>query len=122
MKFKLSKRQWEAIVGRETINPVVESFKEFLHYYNSFRKFNGLNKKIKNIHEIITAMTDKHGRICRYIKHQERKDPKDNWQEEMSASFVGYLVYAIMLFEYYGIDICKGMEKELNEAAKQHGK
>ena len=105
-------------------NPKVVAceFKAFEDTYKLFREDSGLNKKVKNIHEILTAMTDKHGRICRYIKHQERKDPKDNWQEEMASSLTGYLSYALMLFEYYGIDISKGMEKELNEAIKQHKK
>lgn len=101
---------------------VADVFKCFHGTHKEFRKQNGLENKIKNVHEILVGMTDKHGRICRYIKHQERNDPKDNWQEEMSSSLTGYIVYALMLFEYYGIDISKGMVKELNEALKQHGK
>jgi len=101
---------------------VVEQFEVFIRCHRDFRKYFGLKNKIANIHEILVAMTDKHGRICRYIKHQERKDPKDNWKSEIISSLTGYIVYALMLMEYYRIDISEGMEKELNEAIKQHGK
>ena len=100
---------------------VTRAFSEFLTTYNAFRELNGLTRKIKNIHEILVGMTDKHGRICRYIKHHERKDPKDNWKAELASSLTGYLIYSMMLLEHYGIDIKDGMEKELNEALKQHG-
>ena len=103
-------------------NDVINAFHVFLLYYQAFRNSNGLTKKIKNVHEILTAMSDKHGRICRNIKHQERKDPKDNWQNEISSALVGYIVYAIMLLENYNIDVSEGMKKELEEALKQHRK
>lgn len=102
---------------------VIHFFRMFLSAYGCFRNTQGLNKKkIKNIHEVLVGMTDKHGRICRYIKHQERKDPKDNWKAEIASSLTGYIVYSLMLMDHYGIDIGEGMEKELNEAIKQHGK
>jgi len=101
---------------------VIWAFNKFLEAYNIFRKNNGLKSRIKNVHEIITAMTDKHGRICRYIKHQERKDPKPDWPNGMTMAASGYIVYLIMLLNYYGIDIQDGMDKELNEAVKQHKK
>ena len=102
---------------------VVKLFEEFLCMYNDFRKTNGIKKKIKNVHEILTGMTDKHGRICRYIKHQERKDPKPDWPKGMIEAMTGYIVYLIMLLEYYKIDdIGEGMINELNEAIKQHRK
>lgn len=100
---------------------VVLDFDLFLATYKLFREDYELDNSITNIHEILTAMTDKHGRICRYIKHQERNDPKDNWQEGMSMALTGYLVYAILLFEHYGIDTREGMIKELSESIKQHG-
>lgn len=94
----------------------------FLDMYQEFRISNGLTKKIKNVHEILTGMTDKHGRICRYIKHQERKDPKSDWPKGMTAAMTGYIVYMIMLLEHYKIDIEEGMAEELSEALKQHKK
>ena len=106
-----------------SVNHVSTSFKKFLSDYNSFRKKNGLDKrKISNVHEILTGMTDKHGRICRYIKHQERKDPKHGWTKSVAGDFVGYLVYAIMLLEHYNINVLDGMEDELNESVRQHSK
>jgi len=101
---------------------VTRAFSEFLTTYNAFRELNGLTSKIKNVHEILVGMTDKHGRICRYIKHFERNDPKDNWKSELASSLTGYIVYSLMLLEHYGIDIKEGMQKELGEALKQHGK
>ena len=105
------------------INNVVESFEKFLLDYNLLRKMSGLDKnKISNVHEILTGMSDKHGRICRYIKHQERQDPKSDWPKGMSSAMVGYIIYALMLLEHYNIDIKDGMLEELNEAIKQHRK
>jgi hypothetical protein len=118
MKKKRSTKQYDTAKPKH----VVQCFNIFSSAYQNFRYYNGLNKKIKNVHEILTGMTDKHGRICRHIKHQERKDPKDNWKSEITSSFTGYIVYALMLMEHYGIDIGEGMEKELNEAIKQHGR
>jgi len=69
---------------------IVESFEDFLAIYQMFRTYNGLSKNINNVHEILTGMTDKHGRICRYIKHQERKDPKPDWPVGMTAAMTGY--------------------------------
>ena len=105
------------------INNVVESFEKFLLDYNLLRKMSGLDKnKISNVHEILTGMTDKHGRICRYIKHQERQDPKSDWPKGMTGAMVGYIIYALMLLEHYNVDIKEGMIEELNEAIKQHRK
>jgi len=108
----------------EVIYPedVTDQFMTFMRCYKGFRKYAGLKNKISNVHEILVGMTDKHGRICRYIKHQERNDPKDNWKTEIASGLTGYIVYALMLLEHYGIDIDTGMEKELNEAIEQHGK
>ena len=105
------------------VNNVVESFERFLLSYNLLRKMSGMDKnKIKNVHEILTGMTDKHGRICRYIKHQERNDPKTDWPKGMTMAMTGLLVYMIMLLEHYDIDIKEGMINELNEALKQYKK
>jgi hypothetical protein len=104
------------------IKNTADSFRRFLLDYQLFRNMSGFTKKIDNVHEILTGMTDKHGRICRYIKHQERKDPKSDWPDGMTQALVGYLIYAIMLLEHYGVNIEDGMKKELEEAVKQHRK
>ena len=106
----------------KNISPVVvaDAFDNFLAINGSFRKANNLTKKIKNVHEILTGMTDKHGRICRYIKHQERKDPKSDWPDGMSQAMTGYIIYMVMLLEHYKVDITKGIIAELNEAIKQY--
>lgn len=114
------KKNIKPVVEEIDSSDVVEAFEVFLGCYNQFRISNGLKNKIKNVHEILTAMTDKHGRICRYIKHQERNDPKDNWQKEMVSSLTGYIIYMTMLLSYYGIDIKEGVISELNESIKQH--
>jgi len=107
-------------MSERQVENVAESFRKFLLDYQLFRNMAGLTKKIDNVHEILTGMTDKHGRICRYIKHQERKDPKPDWPDGMTQAIVGYLVYAIMLLEHYGVNIEGGMKKELEEAMKQY--
>ena len=104
----------------QTTENVAIAFNLFLLVYKDFRRVNGMKKKIKNVHEILTGMTDKHGRICRYIKHQERKDPKEDWPDGLATALVGYLVYAIMLLEKYKIEIKDSMKKELEESVKQH--
>ena len=75
-----------------TPQDVVDSFNEFLKRYDQFRKQNGLSSHISNVHEILTGMTDKHGRICRQVKHTERNDPKSDWPVAMTESIYGYIV------------------------------
>jgi len=99
---------------------VVKIFKEFDLLYSIFRKDNNLANNIDNVFEISSAMSDKLGRICRYIKHQERNDPKPDWPDGMTTEMSGLLIYMMMLLSYYKIDIGKGMELELNKAVQQH--
>ena len=101
---------------------VANSLEKFLYKYDTFRRQNGLSGEIDNVHEVLTAMSDKHGRICRNIKHTERSDPKDSWQKEISQALTGYIVYATMLLRRYKIDITSGLVEELEESVKQHGK
>jgi len=109
---------------KDSIRPeeVVEAFNDFLTLYDFFRRENGLSSHIDNVHEIITSMTDKLGRICRYVKHFERNDPKEDWPDGMTEEMSGLLVYMIILKNYYGVDISNGMKKELNKAVEQHSK
>ena len=106
---------------RET-EDVVKFFNEFVNSYDLWREKNNISGSIDNAYEILTAMIDKLGRICRYVKHQERNDPKSDWPEGMSSEMVGLLVYMIVLKNYYDIDISEGMKKELEKAIKQHSK
>ena len=67
-------------------------------------------------------MSDKLGRICRYVKHQERNDPKSDWPEGMTTEMTGLLAYMILLKNYYNVDFVKGMELEFDKAVEQHKK
>jgi len=102
-------------------NDVANGFKEFMELQKRFRKDNNLNASIDNIYEVLTAMADKHGRICREIKHFERNDPKPDWPDGLSEAVTGYINYMIMVLEKYEIDIAKGMENELQSAVDQYG-
>ena len=104
-----------------TPESVSKAYTEFLREYNAFRIENGLSGKIDNIYEVLAAMTDKLGRISRYVKHTERDDPKDNWREELCTELTGLYVYGIILLNNYELDIGPGMEAELAKAAEQHG-
>lgn len=105
-----------------TREDVVGQFLLFILAYRRWRNENGLSYTIDNVHEICNAMTDKHGRICRQIKHISRSDPKDDWPLGMTEAMTGYLVYMNMLLEKYDISISDGMLHELEEAVKQHSK
>ena len=106
-------------------NMVAESFTCFLDTYEVFRKQNNLADTRGNVDRICNSMTDKHGRICRYVKHQERNDPKDDWPIGMTEAMAGFIVYMAMLLNAYEIDdeqIIYGFVNELNKAIAQHSK
>jgi len=44
---------------------VASKFNEFIEVYDEFREDNGLSGSVDNVYEALTAMSDKHGRICR---------------------------------------------------------
>ena len=102
---------------------VVESFNRFLDTSCRFRVAYGLSETLDNPYEILTGMTDKLGRICRYVKHQERNDPKPDWPDGMAEEMAGLIAYLILLKDYYGLEIYlfRGMTKELMKAVEQHG-
>lgn len=103
-----------------SISNVVDSFESFLNSYEEWRSMVGLSGKIDNAFEMTTALSDKNGRICRYVKHQERNDPKSDWPDGMASEMVGYIIYLIMLMKYYNIDLPKGIKFELLKSVKQH--
>ena len=105
-----------------TPEQVVCKFYDFLGMYELFRLQNNLSGSISNVHEIISSMTDKLGRIARYVKHQERNDPKPDWPDGMATEMAGLLVYMVMLKNHYDISISKDMKIELEKAVSQHNK
>ena len=103
------------------VNVVVDHFNIFLGCYEEWREENGLSATIDNPHEILASMADKLGRICRYVKHQERNDPKHDWPEGMTTEMVGLLTYMTMLINKYDVNISEGMKIELEKSVEQHG-
>ena len=101
---------------------VIKEFKQFLKTYKSFKIDHNLPYSIDNPYEILTSMSDKLGRICRYIKHFERNDPKSDWPEGMIEAITGLFIYTLMLPDYYDVDLFDGMEAELIKAIEQHAK
>jgi len=99
---------------------VANMFNEFMRVYNNFRDDNGLSGSLDSVFEALTAMSDKHGRICRQVKHFERKDVKPDWPEGLTESLVGYIIYSLMILKKYDLDILKGMTNELQNAVDQH--
>ena len=108
--------------GKTKPKHVVSTFEKFVATYDKFREDHGLASTIDNSHEILTSMTDKHGRICRQIKHYERVDAKLDWPNGLIEALTGYLVYATMLLRKYKLAIREGMLNELEASVKQHSK
>ena len=100
---------------------VSDALDDFLDIYEKVRTVNGL-KGISDSMEVCCAMADKHGRVCRLAKHAERNDPKPMWQEEMGEAISGYIAYAALLCEHYGINLTECFVNELDKAVEQHGK
>lgn len=91
---------------------LLDEFKEKYNLYN-----------LDNIHEVCNSMTDKHGRICRNVKHLERGDPRSQWKTEICESVGGWLCYMNMVLNKYGIevdDLMKGLQSEMIKAVEQH--
>lgn len=101
---------------------LTSSFQKFIDTYEAWRLRAGLSGKIDNVYEILAAMSDKLGRICRYVKHQERNDPKPDWPEGMTTEMAGLLIYMMILKNYYDIDLLKGLAIETDKAVRQHKK
>ena len=99
---------------------VADAWKHFEETYKRFREDNKLFNGNYNAFEICTALSDKHGRICRQIKHAEREDHKPDWPDGMTEAMSGYLVYTFMLLEKYGCNMEKGLRNELQSAVDQY--
>jgi hypothetical protein len=107
--------------GITAASAAAKSFSDFLAVYRRFRKDNSLGSP-QSVHEICNSMSDKHGRICRYVKHAERNDPKKGFEAKMGGAFAGYMAYAIMVMDRYRVDIERGMETEMKKAVRQHAR
>ena len=112
----------EGEIAKVSPERVAWAFSHFINTYVKFRRDNGLGHSVPSIHEVCNSMTDKHGRICRHVKHAERKDPKPDFPEVVAEELTGYLVFALMVAEKYGVNMERGMAKELRKAIEQHSK
>ena len=101
---------------------VTQTFNKFLIDYELFRKSNNLSGSLDNVHESISGMVDKLGRISRYVKHNERSDPKEDWPDGLTKEMSGLLVYMILILNHYNLNISKGMIDEFNGSIEQHRK
>ena len=106
--------------GKTRIQDVLTAWTKFLNTYRQFRRDNGLASSGYNAFEICTSLSDKHGRICRQIKHAERNDSKDDWPSGMTEAMAGYLIYMEMLLEKYGSDMTIGLKNEMESAIRQY--
>jgi len=104
------------------IADVLKAWTKFLNTYRQFRRDNGLKKGDYNAFEICTSLSDKHGRICRQIKHTERNDSKDDCPNGMTEAMAGYIFYMEMLLDKYGTDMTVGLKNELESAIRQYQK
>ena len=132
MKFMLTPtissdlyEEWNKMTKEEELellaNRTASAFEEFISCLMQFKKIAGL-KTIDNPYEVMTSMSDKTGRICRMVKHVERKDPKIDWRHEILQSLTGYLSYSEMLIQKYNmINILhSAMMSELQGSVSQH--
>ena len=108
-------------MSKKTVEDVAKAWEQFLNVYEDFREDNGLIGSKYGGFELCTSLSDKHGRICRQIKHKERDDPKSDWPEGMTEAMVGYVIYLVMLLEKYNIDMAEGWRNELGSALRQYG-
>jgi len=106
-------------------NQTMSVARNITNYFSAlayFKKINNLNN-LTDMFEVCTSLSDKHGRICRHLKHVERNDPKDNWPDELIESFQGYLAYFGMIIDKYDIQpsqLEKSIVDELMKSVEQH--
>ena len=118
---KLTPRDLESYLLAEK---TVYTFIEYLENLQKFKDHVGL-KDVENMFEVATSIADKSGRICRQIKHIERKDPKENYKDEIIESIQGFLAYSQMVIRKYGISngyILVSVLSELQKSIKQHAR
>jgi hypothetical protein len=102
------------------IKDVVKSWSNFLNTYRKFRESNEMKEPSYSAFEICTSLSDKHGRICRQVKHAERGDHKFDWPAGMTEAMAGYIVYLEMLLTKYKLSASDGWVNELESALSQY--
>ena len=119
-------KEWNKMTKNEEItlaaNKTAVAFEEYINCLAKFKHVAGLNS-VDNPYEICTAMSDKSGRIARYVKHAERKDPKGaTWRHELLKSLTGFLSYAEMIIQKYNMInvLHPAMMQELMDSIQQH--
>ena len=106
---------------KTTAEDVGNAWNMFVATMLKFRQQNNMKKFDGSLYEICTSLGDKHGRICRYVKHSERNDPKPDHPEGMWKEMAGYINYLTIMQDVYGMDIGYGIESELSSSVGQYG-
>jgi len=107
--------------GKKTrVKDVINAWDKFILIYRKFRDSSGMSAPDYSAFEICTSLSDKHGRICRQIKHAERNDAKSDWPQGMTEAMAGYIVYLEMLLDKYKISASDGWRNELESALRQY--
>ena len=105
----------------ELARQVAEPFVTCLITWNQFKKLFRL-EDVKDIQEVCNSITDKHGRVCRNVKHLERQDPRPDWISEMTDAIVGQLAYILMIVNKYELldELSDSFVREMTKSIKQH--
>ncbi len=102
------------------VQDVINAWDNFIKTYRNFRDSSGMSSPNYSAFEICTSLSDKHGRICRQIKHAERNDAKFDWPQGMTEAMAGYIIYLEMLLDKYKISASDGWRSELESALRQY--
>jgi len=104
------------------------AIKKYILFQREFRIFKqeANLKKLENVHEPVSGIVDKLGRLVRHVKHNDRKDPKPNYPEDAAECFQGVISYLDMIMENFDDmsedQLVDGMLKEMMKSVKQHTK
>lgn len=111
-----------ATIIRNRLDGAADTFGLFELYYWRLRRAAGLAGVRGEAFEITTAMADKLGRICRLVKHHQRKDPVPRTKESLEECIAGVIIYMEMLASLYELNVPDGFRRELKRAIHQHAK
>lgn len=103
-----------------SIDDVIKNWQVFQQSIQDFKKENNMEPFNGSPFEICTALGDKHGRICRQVKHKERQDAKPDWPKGFLQAMAGYLNYMMMLCDLYDKDLSLGLREELESSLHQY--
>jgi len=104
------------------------AIKKYILFQQEFRAFKDAAnlKKLENVHEPVSGIVDKLGRLVRHVKHNDRNDPKPNYPDDAAESFQGILSYLDMIMENFDDlseeELTDGMLREMLKSVKQHTK